>query len=87
MGVRGDVVHGRAPDVYDSKNYIQYYCKHQADPIFDLELIVARCLRVTIFSGDLAYHKDPNSELREELRAKGRLSRNSGPDAIIAVDW
>ena len=87
MGVRGDVIHGRAPDVYYSKKYIQYYCKRQADPIRDLELIIARCLRETIFSGDLAYHKDPNLQLREEMQAKGRLPRNLAPDAIIADDW
>lgn len=85
MKVRGAVIHGAAPDVFDSEKYADYYKDYDADPIHDLELIVARCFRETIFSGDLAYHKDPNSELREELRAKGRLPRNSAP--IIAADW
>jgi hypothetical protein len=55
-GLRAAVIHGGAPDVYDSKKYQKYYDRYDADPIDDLELIVARCLRSVIFGEALQEH-------------------------------
>jgi hypothetical protein len=44
FALRGKVIHGHAPDVYDSPEYALYYDSYQVDPIDDLELLVA-CLR------------------------------------------
>src|SRR5690606_38940256 len=51
--VRGAVIHGAAPDVFDSESYEEYWLTYRADPIHDLELIVAKCLRTAIFKDDL----------------------------------
>ena len=86
MRIRGAVVHGAAPDVYESTNYAQYHINYGADPIFDLELIVARCLRNHIFGSRLAYHADPHQALLVQLQAAGRVPKELAPGAIIAAD-
>lgn len=51
FSLRAAVIHGGAPDVYESDNYHRYYVDYGEDPIRDLELIVARSLQSRIFSG------------------------------------
>lgn len=87
MRVRGAVIHGAAPDVYDSENYEKYYIDYETDPIRDLELIIAKCLREEIFGSYLKYHQDPNAELLADLQAKGKLPRKMDDDCIIAEDF
>lgn len=86
MRIRGAVIHGAAPDVYESTNYAQYYIDYGADPIFDLELIVARCLRNRIFGGKLAYHADPNQALLQQLQAAGKAPKKLASNTIIVTD-
>jgi hypothetical protein len=63
LGLRSSVIHGGAPDVYDSKKYQRYYETYGEDPVHDLELIAAWCLRSLIFGGTLAEHPHPHAEL------------------------
>ncbi|WP_146008535.1 hypothetical protein [Komagataeibacter saccharivorans] len=49
LGLRASVVHGGAPNVYESNDYHKYYERHEEDATRDLELIVARCLQAVIF--------------------------------------
>lgn len=86
MRVRGAVIHGAAPDVYDSEHYEKYYADYETDPIRDLELIVAKCLREKIFGATLKYHPDPNAELLASIQAKGRLPARLDEGCIIAED-
>jgi hypothetical protein len=86
MRVRGAVIHGAAPDVYDAESYEKYYVDYEADPIRDLELIVAKCLREVIFGTPLKYHPDPNAELRAAMQAKGRVPTRLDDGCIIAPD-
>lgn len=86
MRLRGAVIHGAAPDVYDSENYEKYYVDYETDPIRDLELIVAKCLREAIFGATLKYHRDPNAELLASIQAKGRLPARLDESCIIAED-
>lgn len=86
MRLRGAVIHGAAPDVYDSEKYERYYLDYATDPIRDLELIVAKCLRVAIFGVTLKYHPDPNAELLASIQAKGRLPARLDEGCIIAED-
>lgn len=86
MRVRGAVIHGAAPDVYDSENYEKYYVDYETDPIRDLELIVAKCLREAIFGATLKYHPDPNTELLASIQAKGRLPARLDESCIIVED-
>lgn len=49
LGLRASVVHGGAPNVYESSAYHRYYERFEADATRDFEVIVSTCLRVTIF--------------------------------------
>lgn len=49
LGLRASVIHGGAPNVYESSNYHVYYERYEDDATRDLELIVARCLQVVLF--------------------------------------
>jgi len=86
MRVRGAVIHGAAPDVYDSENYERYYLDYEADPIRDIELVAAKCLRADIFCDDLKYHADPHAEIVTKMQAKGRLPIRLDDGCIIPAD-
>ena len=75
MRIRGDVIHGRAPDVYDSEEYAPYYACYGEDPIRDMELVVGCCLRGLIFDDLLREHADPNADVIAQLQASGRLPK------------
>lgn len=49
LGLRASVIHGGAPNVYESGDYHRYYERYEKDATGDLELIVARCLQAVIF--------------------------------------
>jgi len=84
MRVRGAVIHGAAPDVYDSEHYEKYYVDYETDPIHDLELITAKCLREAIFGVNLKCHPDPNAELLASLQAKGKMPERLDEGNIIS---
>ncbi|MGC5798259.1 hypothetical protein [Sphingomonas sp. NFX23] len=86
MRVRGAVIHGAAPDVYDSKNYEKYYLDYETDPIRDIELVVAKCLRADIFGSNLKYHADPHADIVATMQAKGRLPARLDDGCIIPAD-
>jgi hypothetical protein len=69
LKLRASVIHGGAPDVYDSEKYHRYYERYGDDPIFDLELITAQSLRSTIFGNTLAEHAEPHAELIRAYKA------------------
>lgn len=80
--LRASVIHGGAPDVYDSSKYAKHYRDFGSDPISDLELVVGACLRRKIFSDCLIEHVDPSAEVLAKLRAEGRIPPIS-PYSII----
>lgn len=61
--LRGSVIHGGAPDVYDSRKYGRYWDTYAADPIRDLELITAACLRRAAFDDLLVEHPHTHAAL------------------------
>jgi hypothetical protein len=81
LGLRASVIHGGAPDVYESDKYHRYYETYGDDPIFDIELITARCLRSGLFDGAFIEHPDPNADL---IRAyhDGSLKAGNRPARI-----
>lgn len=83
MRLRGSVIHGGAPNVYESSKYGKYYIEYGQDPIFDLELIVARCLTKHIFGEALQTHADPNAEILQQGQAIGRLPESLYEDTIL----
>jgi hypothetical protein len=76
MDLRASVIHGGAPDVYDSRKYGKYYDGYGEDPIRDMELVVGSCLRKTIFGDSLKEHTDPNAAIIAAAQASGRLPKN-----------
>ena len=83
MRVRGAVVHGAAPDVYESENYEAYYEAYETDPIYDLELVVAKCLREDVFDGTLKCHFDKHIERMGNKAIKPRTLRDWDAGCII----
>jgi hypothetical protein len=83
MDLRASVIHGGAPDVYDSRKYGRYYDDYEADPIHDLELVVASCLRGKVFGDALEEHADPNAKIIAEAQAKGRLPKDLSRGTIL----
>lgn len=59
MDLRNSVVHGGAPNVYESSKYQKYYETYFDDPTRNAELIVARCLQITIF--DDSFQERPHT--------------------------
>ena len=87
LGIRNSVIHGGAPDVYESDKYHRYYETYGDDPLFDLERITAQCLRSTIFDGALVEHPDPNAEIIRAYR-EGTLGnrKHAAPSASNDAD-
>lgn len=71
LGLRASVVHGGAPDVYESSKYRTYYRDYGKDAVKDMELIVARCLQAVIFPGTMVErpHTHADAIARETGRA------------------
>jgi hypothetical protein len=53
LRLRASVIHGGAPNAYESSKYGDYYETYREDAIRDLELIVARCLQAIVFEGTM----------------------------------
>jgi hypothetical protein len=83
MKLRASVIHGGAPDVYDSSKYAKYYADYGADPIFDLELVVSECLRKRIFGTLMTPYKDAHAEFIADLQLKSQLPKDLYKDAIV----
>lgn len=86
MDLRASVIHGGAPDVFDSKKYAKYYEAFEADPLRDLEQVVAACLNAKIFDNAIKPGKDPNEKLIREGQAKGRFPRKPFEKSILDAE-
>jgi len=71
LSVRASVVHGGAPNVYESSKYHDYYEQYSEDVTNDLELIVARCLQTFIFNGTMK--ERPHTHAALILQHTGRV--------------
>jgi hypothetical protein len=67
----------------NSRKYGRYFDAYEADPIYDLELVVIACLRQHIFEGALAEHPDPNAEMIAEAQARGNLPHDLSRGTIL----
>lgn len=81
--LRASVIHGGAPDVYDSRKYARYYREYNDDPIGDLELITAKCLQMQIFGLEMQNQSDPNAATIAQLRAKGIIPKEGRGRSIL----
>lgn len=71
LGLRASVIHGGAPNVYESSKYEEYYRTYETDPVADLELMVARCLQRVVFPSVMSERPHTHAELI--LRETGRV--------------
>ncbi|RVC29578.1 hypothetical protein [Mesorhizobium sp. M7A.F.Ca.CA.004.04.2.1] len=83
MRLRNSVIHGGAPDVYDSSKYARYYRDYGDDPIADMSALVAECLRRKVFDGQLREQPDPYAEVIAQAVAAGRFPARE-PAGILA---
>ncbi len=85
LEIRASVIHGGAPDVYDSRKYGKYYTAYNADPIRDLGLVVAQCLRTKVFGGTLQEHPEPYQDIIAEARAQGQMPTTFCGSTILDI--
>lgn len=85
MDLRASVIHGGAPDVHDSRKYAKYYGAYEEDPIHDLDLVVAECLRRRIFGATFVEQPDPYEDLKERMQASGRIPKATKDRSILAL--
>ena len=85
MEIRGDVIHGVAPDVYDSSKYREYYQDYSADPINDLDEVVTESLRRRIFKGTVVLQEDPDIDAISQLQAEGQLPKTFHTRGILSA--
>lgn len=83
LEIRASVIHGGAPDVYDSRKYGKYYTAYAEDPIRDMGLLVAACLRQKIFGDALHEHDEPYQDLLAEARQQGRIPQQKLQSSIL----
>lgn len=83
MKIRASVIHGGAPDVYESSKYGEYYRRYGEDPIRDMGLVVTACLRQVIFGNALQEHAEPHQEIRAEAQATGRMPIARKHDTVL----
>ena len=85
MEIRGHVIHGVAPDVYDSSKYREYYQDYSADPINDLDEVVTESLRRRIFKGTVVLQEDPDIDAISRLQAEGQLPKTFHTRGILSA--
>jgi hypothetical protein len=73
LEIRGAVIHGRAPDVFDAAEYAEYFESYETDPIWDVAALTAAVLRQVVFHGAILDQDEPHQEIIAEARAKGRI--------------
>lgn len=83
LKLRASVIHGGAPDVYDSSKYIKYIRDYHADPIIDLELLTEKCLRKVIFEDKLREQENPNARIIANQKAQGTYKNPQDTNYIV----
>ncbi|MCH8615897.1 hypothetical protein LZ016_07265 [Sphingomonas sp. SM33] len=63
LRLRASVIHGGAPNVYESSKYEEYYSTYERDPVRDFELIVARCLQQVVFPAVMSERPHTHADL------------------------
>lgn len=73
--MRASVVHGGAPDIYESRKYAKYYRTFGEDPIRDMGPIVAACLPQKLFEGLPGAHAGTHQAITDKARESGQISK------------
>jgi len=68
--LRAGVIHGGAPNIYEASVYHRYYVDYRQDPIRDLEIATAGCLRTTIFGNDMVERPHTHADLIRQISGR-----------------
>ena len=71
MRIRASVIHGGAPDVYSSKKYAKYVSRFGADPVSDMSILLAECLRRKVFGKSFRIQPDPFQQYIDQAMKMG----------------
>lgn len=71
--LRAAVIHGGAPQVFDSSVYAKYYHEYRDDPVRDLGILAAECLKRRIFGSRMKEKADPNKEIIRQAVEAGKI--------------
>jgi hypothetical protein len=77
LSLRASVIHGGAPDVYDSEKYHRYCETYGEDPIHDIERVAARCFRAVIFDNTVVERPDDREAHRRAFMERRMRERGA----------
>ncbi|KGD87662.1 hypothetical protein JL39_25830 [Rhizobium sp. YS-1r] len=86
LRIRNTMLHGGAPDLFASSNYLEYAQKYSSDPSTDVQLLVAKCLRRHIFGDEFRCQDNPDTEALEFARVQGLIPSESDSCSIVS-EW
>lgn len=68
--LRAGVIHGGAPNIYEASVYHRYYVDYRHDPILDLEIATAACLRTRIFGDAMVERAHTYADLIQQITGR-----------------
>jgi hypothetical protein len=83
--LRGSIVHGGAPEIYDSRKYAKYYKRYKTCPSRDLGILVAECIRVTAFDSLVHVQDNEYQEQIDEAIVSGRIPKSIDRSILSGV--
>lgn len=83
LRIRNTMLHGGAPDLFASSNYLEYAQIYESDPSSDVQLLVAKCLRKHVFGGEFRPQENPDAEIMEFARTNGHIPSQSDQSSIV----
>ena len=84
LRIRNTMLHGGAPDLFASSNYLEYAQKYSSDPSTDVQLLVAKCLRQHIFGHAFRCQDNPDDEIVHFARAQGLIPSEVDGSSIVS---
>jgi hypothetical protein len=84
LRIRNTMLHGGAPDLFASSNYLKYAQKYSSDPSTDIQLLAAKCLRAQIFGAGFRSQDNPDFEALEFARRQGLIPSAPRTNQIIS---
>jgi hypothetical protein len=82
--IRNAMLHGGAPDLFASSKYLEYARTYAADPSTDIQLLVAKCLRASIFGSNFRVQDNPDAEILKMALKQGLMPVTNRSRAIVA---
>lgn len=86
LRIRNSMLHGGAPDLFASSNYLEYAQKYSSDPSSDVQLLVAKCLRRHIFGDEFRCQDNPDAEIVHFARTQGLIPSETDCSSIVS-EW